>query len=223
LSKWKEYDKPTAEEIAQAELTAEKLTQPEEKKEIRLVRGGRKKEKGYGVTNLPPLIGCTKDQSDLIRHLIGLKFAGYTQTRAFELADVTAGRAVALMQNHDDAFDEATYELLDRCKKSYLSNLLMLRSALSEQGPQAVRVLGAVMNDKKASAAARVNAAKIVLKMVNVDGSVGNTGEGDSKDYLTVLKDYRAKIESSSVIDAEDVEVLSDEGTDQTECSSRVC
>jgi hypothetical protein len=223
LSKWKEYDNPTAEEIAQAELTAEKLTQPEEKKEIRLVRGGRKKEKGYGVTNLPPLIGCTKDQSDLIRHLIGLKFAGYTQTRAFELADVTAGRAVALMQNHDDAFDEATYELLDRCKKSYLSNLLMLRSALSEQGPQAVRVLGAVMNDKKASAAARVNAAKIVLKMVNVDGSVGNTGEGDSKDYLTVLKDYRAKIESSSVIDAEDVEVLSDEGTDQTECSAGVC
>lgn len=223
MSKWKEYDKPTESEIASAELTAEKLTQPEEEKEIRLVRHGRKKEEGYGVTNLPPLIGCTKDQSDLIRHLIGLKFAGYTQTKAFELAQVPASTAVSLLRRHEDAVDEATYELLERCKKSYLSNLLMLRSALSEQGPQAVRVLGAVMNDKKASAAARVNAAKIVLKMVNVDGSVGATGEGEPKEFLVTLKDNRTGIESSSVVDADDVEILPDEGTDQVECSSRVC
>lgn len=223
MSKWKEYDKPTAEEIAQAELTAEKLTQKDEKKEIRLVRGGRKREKGYGVTNLPPLIGCTKDQSDLIRQLVGLKFAGYTMTKAFELAQVNASTTVNLMRNHEDAVDEATYELLERCKKSYLSNLLMLRSALSEQGPQAVRVLGAVMNDTKASAAARVNAAKIVLKMVNVDGSVGDIGEVESKGYLETLRGYREKIESESVIDAEDVEVIPDEGTDSAECSSRIC
>ena len=110
---------------------------------------------------------------------------------------------------------------MTRCMKAYHSNLWMLKSALSEIGPRAVRVLGIVMDDKNASAAARVNAAKIVLKLINVDGSASTGNTDGPADFLVTLKDNRSGIESDSVIiDAEDVEVLSE---DTAECPSGIC
>jgi hypothetical protein len=219
VADWKNY-KPTDEQIEYAEEVGEKLTEPEDKQAIRLVRGGRKKTPDYGSANLPPLTGCTKEQSDIIRELIGLKYAGFTQREAFEKTEINPRSAISLFKRSEVAVQEAHQELMERCLKALHYNSVILRSALSEMGPRAVRVLGEVMDDKDSSAAARVNAAKIVLKMANADGSV--VADDGPSGFLVTLKDNRTGIESDSVIiDAEDVEVLSDDDTD--ECSAGIC
>jgi hypothetical protein len=219
VSDWKSY-KPTDEQIEYAEEVGEKLTEPEDKQAIRLVRGGRKKTPDYGSANLPPLTGCTKEQSDIIRELIGLKYAGFTQREAFEKSEINPRSAISLFKRSEVAVQEAHQELMERCLKALHYNSVILRSDQSEMGPRAVRVIVEVMDDKYSSAADRVNAAKIVLKMANADGSVA-ADDGPSG-FLVTLKDNRTGIESDSVIiDAEDVEVLSDDDTD--ECSTGIC
>ena len=219
------YEIPSDKEVEYAHEVAEKLTEPEEEKEIRLVRGGRKRQE-YGSSNLPLLTGCTKDESDLIRQLIGLKYSGYTQREAFEKAGINPNTGTTIMRRCDDAVQEATQEHLARCGRQYQANLWMLKSALSEMGSRAVRTLGAVMDDAKASGHVRMKAAVSILKLINIDGGAA-TGDPDGMpaEFLITLKDNRTGIESDSVyiVDADGVEVLGDEDADRNECSPRVC
>jgi hypothetical protein len=150
-----------------------------------------------------------------------MRFTGHTQREAFEKANINPSKATSLMRRHQGAVEEAKQELLQACMDEYHSNLWMLRSALSEIGPRAVRTLGAVMDDKKASPATRVKAATSVLKLINVDGGASNYKDQGGASFLVTLKDNRDGSETNSVIvDAEMVEEL-DEDTD--ECSSGVC
>jgi hypothetical protein len=112
------------------------------------------------------------------------------------------------------------------CAKEYQANLWMLKSALSEMGSRAIRTLGAVMDDKKSAGHTRMLAAKIILKLVDVDGSAsGGKGDNLPAEFLVTLRDNRTGIESDSVhvVDADKVEVLGDEDAGRDECSSGVC
>lgn len=225
MGNWSNYNKPSDKEVEYAHEVADKLTEVEPEKEVRLAKGGRKREE-YGSNKMPLLTGCNKEESDLIRHLMGLKFAGYTQVKAFELSEVNPSKAVSLMRRCNDAVEEAKQELLSRCMNEYHTNLWMLRAALSEMGIRAVRTLGAVMDDPKEKGFNKVKASTAILKLINVDGGAANGKEsGLPAEFLITLKDNRTGIESSSIvdIDAEDAEVLADVGTDEIECPSGVC
>jgi len=220
MANWNDYKKPSDKEIEDAHKLADKLSEPDPEPEVRLVRGGQKRQASRSA-NRPPFNGCSKEESDLIRKFLALRFAGYTQREAFEEAEVNPSKANSMMHRHKDAVEEAKQELLQSCLNEYHANLWMLRSALSEMGPRAVRTLGAVMDDKGASAHVRMKAAVSILKLINIDGGVTNGKDPGTADFLVTLRDNRSGKESNSVIiDAERVEVIDE---DEDECSSGVC
>ena len=219
---WSGYEKPSEKEVEYALDTVDKLTTPEEEGEIRLTRGGRKRWES-GSSKRPPLTGCSKEESELIRHLVALRFAGYTQREAFKEADINPNTAVTIMRRSEEAVEEAKQELVQRCLNEYHTNLWMLRSALSEMGSRAVRTLGQVMDDKHEKGFNRMKAAVAILKLIDIKGDASTGKAGDvPAEFLVTLKDARTGIETEAVhiVDAE-YEEGTDEDTD--ECASGVC
>ena len=219
---WSSYkDKPSEKEVEHAHEVAEKLTEPDVERPVKLTRSGGKRRE-YGSSNMEPLEGCSAEESDLIRHLIGLSFAGYTQREAFEKADINPNTATSLMRRRVDAVEQAKQEMLARCMNEYQANLWILRSALSEMGFRAVRTLGAVMDDPAATGHTKMKAATAILKLVNVDGGVSKNENNSPASFLVTLKDARTGIESDAVhiVDAEDAEVIDES---EAECASGVC
>jgi hypothetical protein len=225
MGNWDNYEKPSEKEVEYANEVAEALTEPEEESKLRLVRAGRKRTES-GRADLPPFTGCSIEISDLLRQMVGHKFAGYTQREAYEIMEINPDKASSIRANHRDGYEEAIQAHMSICAKEYQANLWMLKSALSEMGSRAIRTLGAVMDDPKSSGYTKMTAAKIILKLVNVDGSVSTGNEsGAPAEFLITLKDNRTGIESDSVhiVDADGVELLGDEDADRDECSSGVC
>ena len=218
------YNRPSETEVEYAHEVAEKLTEPEEEKSIRLVRSGQKRQE-YGSSNLPPFTGCTKDESDLIRHLIGLKFAGYTQREAFDKADINPSTATSMMRRCPEAVRECKQEHLARCMEDINTNAKMLKYALSEMAPMAVKTLGAVMSDPKEKGFNKTKAAELVLKLAGVEEVSSDNPDVVQEPFLITLQDNRTEIESDSihVVEADEAEVLGDEDADRDECASGVC
>lgn len=224
MGNWDNYEKPSDEEVEYAHEVVEKLTEPEEEKEIRLVRGGRKRQE-YGSSKLPLFTGCTRDESDLIRDLIGLKYSGYTQREAFEKAEVNPSTATSMMRRHVVGVRESKQEHLAICLEDLQINAKMLICALSEMGARAVRTLGAVMDDPKEKGFNKVKASVAVLDLINVSGAFADKLGDKPSEYLITVKDNREEIESSSIhiVDADGVEVLGDEDAGRDECPAGVC
>ena len=185
----------------------------------RTTNAGDKRKPVTAKERRPPLNGCKMEQSDVIRHVIGMKYSGYTQVEAFAAAgkeyDMTPSAVRSLVVRKQEATEIADSEHLERCLKAYHSNLWMVRTALSEAGPRAVRTLLEVMDSKESSEATRMKAAVAVLKMVDVDGSANaNPSEKIASESLKLIKSIRTDIEKekeSHVVDCEDVEVVKDE------------
>jgi hypothetical protein len=181
----------------------------EEKKSI--VRGGRKRLNEYGSSNLPLLPGCSKEDSDKIRELLGYKYLGYTQSDAFERVGIKPGSGAGWIVSRQEAYEMAEAELRERVIRSYNTNLWILRSGLSEAGPRAVRTLVEIMDNKKAPVGTRAKAAVSILKMLDVDQSAtGNNMEKLSSEVAKAIKDGREEVKSDRIIDADDAEVVED-------------
>jgi hypothetical protein len=89
--------------------------------------------------------------------------------------------------------------------QEYQKNLWITRTALSELGPKALRVLEQTMKSRKTPAGVRVKAAIAILKMLDVDNSAtGGTAESVSTEIMKMLKGAteRIKQESEYVVDA---------------------
>ena len=218
MSDWKNYrergDKRSDEDIAYE--VAARVTKPvPPEPEKRIVPAGDKRRATHGKSNRPPLNGCNQEHSDVIRHVIGLKYSGYTQKEAFRSASDKYGMeessVSSLIIRKQEAAELADYEHLERCLQSYNSNLWLVRTALSEAGPRAVKTLLEVMDDKKSTPATRMKAAVAILKMTDVDGSANaNPSEKTAIEHLKLVKEMREALKSekaSHIVDAEYVEV----------------
>jgi hypothetical protein len=225
MADWKNYkgrgdtrsDADIAHEVA-ARVTKTVAVEPEK----RTTPAGDKRKPVRGKTAHPPLNGCKLEQSDVIRHVIGMKYSGYTQVEAFASAgkeyDMTPSAVRSLVVRKQQATEIADSEHLERCLKAYHSNLWMVRTALSEAGPRAVRTLLEVMDSKDSSEATRMKAAVAVLKMIDVDGSSNaNPSEKIASESLKLIKTIRTDIEQekeSHVVDCEDAEVVKDHASE---------
>ena len=186
----------------------------------RQIPGGDKRKPTRGKEMRPPLNGCKMDQSDIIRHVIGMKYAGYTQQESFRSAgekyDMKTDAVRSLLVRKQEAAELADAEHLERCLKAYHSNLWMVRTALSEAGPRAVRTLLEVMDSRDSSEATRMKAAVAVLKMIDVDGSANaNPSEKIASESLKLIRTIRTDLEQekeSHVIDCEDAVVIEEHG-----------
>lgn len=186
------------------ELTAEVPPEPEKS----LVRAGTKK-KIYARTNRPPFPGLSVEDSDILRHIIGLKFTGHTMAEAFDLSGLNHSNGHQWLAARQDAYAMAEQELMEIALNGYQTNLWIMRTALSELGPRAVKTLGEIMDNKRESGNTRLKAAQSILKMVDVDHSAtGGAQEGLAKELVEAIKSATNGGEKKNIIDAEDVEIV---------------
>jgi hypothetical protein len=211
-SKWEQYQQiakeAAREEIQKSSIVTNKI--PEEPP--KLVNSGPKRRKEYGSSNRPPFEGCTKEESDQIRDIVALRFAGKTLSECSEQVGVTPSYIVTWMTRHQDAFNIAEQQHLERCLRAMETNLWIIRTGLSEVGPRAVQTLAEIMTDKKATPGVRKDCAVQVLKLLDVDHSVtGGKVESLSKEFAKALRDARTEVKSDNIIEAEEAEVIEDD------------
>lgn len=212
MADWSAYKKTDKEskEIDEAFEFARNVDKPTkaEQKSISPVRG--KKAKAYGASVLPPLDGATQEESDIIREFVALDLAGYSVAAAAEKAGVTTNKIEYLKRSRPKAIEEAEREIVVASQRRYHRNLWVVRTALTEAGPRAVRTLVNLMDDINVPANHRVNAAIAVLKMIDVDGSASTGNESLKNEIASAIRDAREEIKSERIVDADDAEVIED-------------
>lgn len=212
--KWDSYRGDEAKEAIDA--ASEFISPVPEKKETRIQPAGNKR-KERELSDRPPLPGCTAEQSEKIRHIVGYKMTGRTQKEAFEALGWDVVKGTNFIRNRRDAIAAAEKEILEICLQQYQHNLWIVRTALSEIGPRAVRTLATIMDDPKVSAGIRSKVATTILKMVDVDHSAtGGNQESLAKEFVSFIKETKKELRSETIVDAEDAEVLED-GGDRTD------
>lgn len=205
-NKWETYQKIAKEAADEATKQAAPCIKPIPADKIM-----KKTRKEYGKSDRPPFAGCTAEESDEIRELVALKFAGYTLSECAEEIGKSPSNIVRWSAVKQDAINLAEHEHMERYLRAYQTNIWMIRTGLSEIGPRAIRVLSEIMMDKKASPNVRVQCATTVLKLMDVDHSAtGGTNESLAKEFVSFLKDARKEINSEKIIEAEEAEVIED-------------
>jgi hypothetical protein len=175
-----------------------------------------------GCRSREPINGLSTERSNLIRHIVGLRYSGYSYREAFQDAaqsyELKPHTAENYYYKHRDAVDFAEQEHLENALKSYHNHLWAIRSMMSDAGPRAVKTLIGVMDDKKSSPNIRLKAAAYILKMINVDGSANaSPSEHAAVEGLKLIKDLRTEIKDekdSHIVDAvaaDDAEIVGDD------------
>jgi hypothetical protein len=203
-------------EVEKALDLAEELTKPAKIVPKRVNKSGDKRRIKHGSWEREPLDGYSLEHSNIARHVIGLKYAGYALKEAFDDAsqkyELLPHSIENLYYGKKDLFELADAEHIENAIREYHTNLVVCRTMLSESGPRAVQTILDVMDDPKSTPNVRSKTAIAVLKMLNIDGSAtANPGEGVAKESLKLVRDMinqRGEDKGSHVIDAEDVEVL---------------
>ena len=209
MAKWDNYKKGQSEEEKALATVKELTKEPPKEPVTSLYKGGGKRRKEYGSSSRPPFPGCSVEDSDTLRELVGLKYSGYTMKEAFEKVGLPPGSGSGFIATRQDAYNMADHELMEVALRGYQSNLWIMRTALSELGPRAVRTLNEIMDSKKESGPTRLKAALAILKMVDVDHSAtGGAQEGLAKELADGIRGALKDIGSGRIIDAEDAEVV---------------
>ena len=160
--------------------------------------------------SLPPFEGFSQEDSDKVRDYVAAEFSGYSQQACFEKAGIDVKKGYYFIKTRNRAVEEAREEAAKRCIHRYHQNLWVIRTALTEAGPRAVRTLVDVMDDVKVSAAQRTRAATEILKMLNTSGSASTGKEEIKFEIAGAIRDARAEVKSEKIVDleAEDAEVV---------------
>lgn len=175
-----------------------------------------------GSRERAPFDGITAEKSDMMRHIVGLRYSGRSLREAFEDAaqtyEIKPHTVEAYWYRRPDIVSLAEAEHLESTLQTYHKNLWSIRTMMSDAGPRAVETLIGVMDDPKSSPNIRLKAAAYILKMVNVDNSAGTSPtEVAAVESLRLIKDMRTDIaenRESHIIDADDAEFV--EGEVQT-------
>lgn len=208
VNNWSNYNKSQSEK-KKALAVAEEITKRlPEKAEPSITKQGKKRG-NYGKSNREPFPGTSIEDSDKMRKIVGMRFNGFTLAETFEEVGINPSSGPGWIATRQDAYNMAEHELMELALRGYQSNLWIMRTALSELGPRAVRTLAEIMDDKRESGNTRLKAATAVLKMVDVDHSAtGGAQETLAKELADGIKGALADIRSGKIVDAEDAEVI---------------
>ena len=132
----------------------------------------------HGAYAREPLDGCTIEQSNMARHIIGLKYSNYTLNESFAIVSKDTDIPVQTVRNlyyrKKKLIDLAEAEHVGNAIKEYQFNKAVCSTMLSQIGPKMVQVLADVADHPDASQNVRLKAAIAALKLLGVDDS--NTG-----------------------------------------------
>lgn len=206
-TKWESY-KDAPPEVQEAFETLDKVTTKEPEKKVSLTKSGRKKF--YGKTQLPPFEGATQEESDQIRVFLACEYSGFSHDRSAEEAGCDRNHINILKRRLPKAWEEAETALVKASQERYHRNLWIIRTALTEAGPRAVRTVCDLMDNPQVPPATRLKAAIAMLKLANVDGSAAHGSEELKSEIAGAIRDARKEIKSDRIIDAEEAEVIDD-------------
>lgn len=207
--RWGGYKKQDAKELKQLIENVQPIIAPNKEQLEEVASNVKAIENAVPRTNRPPFTGCTEVESDKIRMIVSMKYQGYSMSEAFNSVGLPVSTGHELIGNRRDGYAEAEKEHLEVCLRSYQTNLWIVRTALSELGPRAIKVLATIMDDKKVSANIRAKVAITLLKMMDVDHSAsGGSQETMAKEFMGFLKEVRQSVKSDTIVDAEEAEVI---------------
>jgi len=200
-------------EVAEAFDTAQRTTTTYNEQQKNTIVPVSHKPKN-GSRERAPFEGITAEKSDMMRHIVGLRYSGRSLREAFEDAAQTYELKPHTVETYwyrrPDIVSMAEAEHLESTLQTYHKNLWSIRTMMSDAGPRAVQTLIGVMDDPKSSPNIRLKAAAYILKMINVDNSSGTSPtEVAAVESLKLIKDMRtdiAEAKESHIIDAEDAE-----------------
>lgn len=184
-------------------------------------RHGPQKYVGFGTRNRKPLNGCTQRQSDILRHVVALKYQGYTKREAFESAaqkfEIKPITAENTWYHHPKGIELAEQEHLGNVLEQYHINMLRVSNLLSDAAPLAVETLVRVMKAQKASPNVKASAARDIIKLAKIDSATPqDKSESPTVEALKIVRDITDAAKGNShVINADEVEDA--EFTDETD------
>ena len=207
---------PLTDDQKAAFAVAERTTEPVAIVPKRKTNIGDKKRTKHGRWERKPLDGLTIDKSNILRHVVGLRFSGEALREAFESAakkyDIIPNTVEKYYYRHPEAIILAEEEHLTNAIREYHTNLWAVRTMMSEAGPAAVKCILEVMKARKSSPNVKLKAAQAIIKMIDVDGSANaNPNESIAKESLKLVRDVINKREEESdsyVIEVTDVETV---------------
>ena len=205
------------EEVEDALALAEQLTTPTKKEKKRKTNVGDRRRATHGSWSREPIDGYTMDHSEVARRVIGLKYAGFALREAFE----DAGEKYSLRPHSVEnlyykkkrLFDLAEVEHIGNALREETFNRAVCRTMLSQAGPMAVETLVDVLQNEKSTPNLKSKTAIAILKMLDIDGSASgkDSGEAVATESLKLVREVvmnKNKEQESSIIEAEDVEIL---------------
>ena len=161
----------------------------------------------YSKRDREPLDGCTKRQSEVLRSVVGLKYAGKTLKEAFEITAKDLGVTPSTIENtwykHPDGIDAATAEHLEMCLREYNTKMWIFRDALYDAVPHAVRKLAELAVDENASPSIQHKSAVAILRFANVNNAAAASAEEETAKASLKLLQSRTKERTSHIVDAE--------------------
>jgi hypothetical protein len=207
------------EDVEKAYETADRIEKEGTALAKRKYEKGDKRRKMHATWSRKPLDGCSVERSDLLRHIVALRFAGKALKEACEDAantyEIKPHTAENYYYKHPDAVTLAEEEHLSNAIKEYQINLWTVRTMMSEAGPKAIETIINIMNARKSSPSVKLKAAQTVLKMMDVDGSAsGKSGTEVASESLKLVRkiiESREREQEGHVIEADDVEILDKE------------
>ena len=216
-------------EVEDALALSEQLTEPVKKEIRRKTNVGDRRRAAHGSWNREPLDGFSMDHSEVARRVIGLKYAGFALREAFEDAGKKYNLKPHTVENlyykKKRLFDLAEVEHVGNAMREYEFNRAVCRTMLSQAGPMAVETLLEVMENEKSTPNVKSKVAIAVLKMLDLDGSASGkeSGEAVATESLRLVREVvmnKNKEQESSIIDAEDAEILEEEDDCETRAYS---
>jgi hypothetical protein len=177
-------------------------------------RGKKNGRSNRKSRNRRPFKGHSDLHSEIARHVQALRFAGWTDREAFsdaaEKFDRSPVTVERLYYDKRELFELAEMEHVENALVEHQKAIISSRALMAKAGPKAVNTLEGIMDDPKASANVKKDAAMAILKLNNIDGSTSVTpNEKVAMESLKLIRDLaqsKEREEDSHIIDVTAVE-----------------
>jgi hypothetical protein len=168
----------------------------------------------YGGTDRPPLDGASPRVSEIFRRVLASRFSGFTVKEACTQIGIDSSRLNKHKRDFPAAWQAANQEIKEAVLQNLAANVWIVRSALSDVAPHAVRCLYELITSRTVKDSIRKDAAVQVLKLLDIDGSasLGATISEAAYAFKDLADATRETFKNDHIVDinAEEAETIDD-------------
>ena len=167
----------------------------------------------YGGTDRPPLDGASARVSEIFRRVLAARFSGFTVKEACIQIGIDSSRLNKHKREFPAAWQQANQEIKEAVLQNLAANIWIVRSALSDVAPHAVRCLYELITSRTVKDSIKKDAAVQVLKLLDIDGSasLGATISEAAYAFKDLADATRETFENDHIIDVVDAEEVEDD------------